>query len=267
MVLHLLARPFHTHTPDKLFHPVISESHTALNEIDYRFHKSNSTYLADVDIARSHLASHLLARSGHLAYQNSKTRFVMDPSDPSRPARGPFNIAVGGVYCSWKREIKPYQKYEMWTRVLSWDRKWLYIMTHFVQKGTVKPRSWDAEDFGHTRTTPGEAKDWEKKIFATAVSLYLFKIGRLTVHPAIMLQGSGLLPERPGGWISNTDEGGSGGGSEEPTNSTLGRGSWQWIERERKRGLEYAQHLTAMNNLHSEFDGGEHGALGRFPLG
>ncbi|KAK5629294.1 hypothetical protein RRF57_005009 [Xylaria bambusicola] len=68
MVLHLFVRDFHTHTPDKPLHPIISESHASIGEIDYRFHKSNSTYLADLDIDRSHLVSHLIARAGHLAF-------------------------------------------------------------------------------------------------------------------------------------------------------------------------------------------------------
>ncbi|KAI9162780.1 putative thioesterase atnL [Paramyrothecium foliicola] len=269
MVLHLLIRPFHTHTPDKLFHPVISESHTPIGELDYRLHKSNSTYLADVDIARSHLASHLLARSGHLAYNNAKTHFIVDPSDPSRQARGSFNIGLGGIFCSWKREIKPYEKYEMWTRIVAWDRKWLYIITHFVKKGAIKPRSWDApENFGPTRTSPGVPQDWEKKVFATAISLYIFKIGRLTIPPATMLEGSGLLPERPGGWLSNTDSNGSDSGENHISGVKPERGSWQWIEEQRKKGMEYAQHLAAMNtSVHGEFDCGEDGALGRFPLG
>ncbi|KAI1850148.1 hypothetical protein JX266_004527 [Neoarthrinium moseri] len=267
MILHLLIRPFHTHTPDKLFHPVICESHASITEIDYRFHKSNSTYLADVDIARSHLASHLLARSGHLAYRNAKTHLVMDPLDPSRPATGSFNIGLGAVYCSWKREIKPYQKYEMWSRIIAWDRKWLYIMIHFVEKGTVKPRSWDLGNYGPTRTTPGESRDWEKKVYATALSNYIFKLGRLTIHPAIMLQGSGLLPERPCGWTSETSETAPEADGDGPADAELERGSWQWIERERKRGLRYAEHLKAMQDLHGQFDSGEDGAIGRFPLG
>ncbi|KAH7304791.1 capsule polysaccharide biosynthesis protein [Stachybotrys elegans] len=273
MILHLGVRPFHTHTPDKLFHPVISQSHASLNELDYRLHKSNSTYLADIDIARSHLASHLLARAGHLAYQNAKTRFVMDPSDPSRPARGGFNIGVGGVFCSWRREIKPFQQYEMWTRILTWDRKWLYIMTHFVQKGAIKPSSWDApENFGPTRTKSGKPEGWEKKVFATAVSLYIFKIGRLTVPPATMLQGSGLLPERPGGWLKDADidqDAPEVNGSAEPVSEAdFEKGSWQWVEARRKKGLEYARHLNNMNvDLHGEFDCGDDGALGRFSIG
>ncbi|PGG98581.1 hypothetical protein GX51_06722 [Blastomyces parvus] len=267
MILHLFIRKFHSHTPDKLFHPVICESHVSIGEVDYRLHKSNSTYLADLDITRSHLVSHLVAKSGHLAARNAKTRFVMDPSNPEKPARGSFNIGIGGVHCSFKREIKPYQKYEMWSRILTWDRKWLYIVTHFVEKGAVRPRSWDAENYGRTRSTPGKPADWEKKIFATAVTTYVFKLGRLTIHPAVMLGGSGLLPERPGGWTS--DAATNGGASELLGDGDTKRSEWTWerTENERRRGLEYARHFAAMDDLYGFFDGGEDGAMGRFPLG
>ncbi|KAI0481178.1 capsule polysaccharide biosynthesis protein [Xylariaceae sp. FL0804] len=274
MILHLFIRDFHAHTPDKLFHPIISVSHASIGEIDYRLHKSNSTYLADLDTARSHLVSHLVARAGHMAVQNAKTRLVMDPANPSRPARGGFSIGIGGVHCSFKREIKPYQKYEMWSRVLTWDRKWLYIITHFVKKGTVRPRSWDAESCGPTRASAGESKDWEKHILATAVTTYVFKLGRLTIHPAVMFGASGLLPDRPGGWTS--DEVGAKGPAPSESASLDARrrddvdpAGWTWerTEAERQRGLVYARHFAALDNLHGYFDGGEDGALGQFSLG
>ncbi|KAK7976915.1 hypothetical protein PG989_015378 [Apiospora arundinis] len=274
MIMHLFVRNYHNHTPDKLFHPVISESHTSIGEIDYRWHKSNSTYLSDFDVARSHLVSHLVARAGHLLARNAKSRLVMDPSNPTKPARGSFGIGIGAVHCAFKREILPYQKYEMWSRIMTWDRKWLYIVTHFVEKGAVLPRSWDAQSFGRTRKTPGTPQAWEKKIFATAVTAYVFKLGRLTVHPAVLLESSGLLPARPGGWVSDDaslgphslsgpdSEKSSPAGAKEPSEWT-----WEQTEAERQRGYEYAKHFAAMNSLHGWFDGGEDGALGRFSLG
>lgn len=265
MIMHLFVRDYHSHTPDKLFHPVISESHTSIGEIDYRWHKSNSTYLSDFDVARSHLVSHLVARAGHLLARNAKHRLVMDPSHPTKPARGSFGIGIGAVHCSFKREIRPYQRYEMWSRILTWDCKWLYIVTHFVEKGAVLPRSWDAQSFGRTRGTPGNPQVWEKKIFATAVTAYVFKLGRLTIHPAIMLGSSGLLPERPGGWTSDGAASDSAKGSPGATKST--EWTWERTEAERLRGYEYARHFAAMNGLHGWFDGGEDGALGRFSLG
>ncbi|RYP40458.1 hypothetical protein DL767_001694 [Monosporascus sp. MG133] len=270
MIIHLYLRKSHSHTPDKLFHPVISKSRVTLLEVDYNIHKSNSTYFADLDVSRSHLVSHLLSRGLRITADNVNTKLVMDPADPSRPAKGKLGIMLGATGCSFKKEIKPYAKYEMWSRILAWDRKWLYILTHFVEKGAVRPKSWDEASFGPTRKGDGKPQDWEKKIHATAVSKYVFKIGRLTVHPAIIIGASGLLPERPGGWV--TTENGMAKPAQPVTGGTLdeaGSTTWDWrrTDEELKKGLEYAKHFAALDEMHSLFDGGEDGALGIFGLG
>ncbi|KAJ1326213.1 thioesterase family protein [Microdochium nivale] len=294
MVQHFILRAPHRHTPDKLFHPVVSTTHTSLMEVDYNIHKSNSTYFADLDVSRTHLIAHLLARGCHTAGNNARTRLVLDPSDPSgaKPARGKFGVMLGAVSCSFKREIRPFVKYEMWSRVLAWDRKWMYIITHFVERGVAKPG----------KPLP---EGWEKKIHATAVSKYVFKIGRLTVHPAVLVGASGLLPERPGGWVTegsgSDSDNGSGGtttpdvvvvnanGSAEATEGTngaakpaepvaegdsmgvsgSGSGEWDWrrTEAELQKGLRYARQFAALDDLHGDFRGAEEGVLGRFSLG
>ncbi|KAK7739784.1 hypothetical protein SLS62_011226 [Diatrype stigma] len=265
--------PHHKHTPDKLFHPVISESHVTLLEVDYNIHKSNSTYFADLDVSRTHLVGYLLARGLHGIAHNAKTKLVMDPSDPAKPAKGKLGIMLGAVECSFKREIKPYAKFEMWSRVLAWDRKWMYIVTHFVEKGTVKPRSWDdGGRHGPTRKNDSAPQDWEKKIYATAISKYVFKIGRLTVHPAVIIGASGLLPERPGGWVTTTENGAAkptepvtGGALDDEAESST---TWDWrrTEEELNKGLQYAQQFASLDGMHGLFDGGEDGALGKFGL-
>ncbi|KAI8633613.1 capsule polysaccharide biosynthesis protein [Xylariaceae sp. FL1651] len=271
MLSHFVIRRYHTHTPDKLFHPAISESHVSLLEVDYNIHKSNSTYFADLDVSRSHLVTHLFARGCHALGNNAATKLVADPADPARPARGKFGVMLGGVQCSFKKELRPYQRYEMWSRVLSWDRKWMYIVTHFVEKGAVRPRSWDAENCGATRTAASAPQDWERKIHASAVSKYVFKIGRLTVHPAVVIGASGMLPERPGGWVTEESdtaklEGMTNGHAGSDAAESL---AWDWerTEEERRKGLEYAEHFASLDGLLHRFDPGEDGALGRFGLG
>ncbi|KAL6894905.1 capsule polysaccharide biosynthesis protein [Trichoderma evansii] len=204
LTCHLVLREHHSHSPDKLFHYSICQSHATLFDIDYNLHKSNSTCFADLDVARIHLAVHLLARGLKALSENAKTKLVLDPRDLMRAAKGGVSVSLGAVHSSFKREIKPCQSYEMWTRVLSWDRKWFYMLSYFVEKGAVKPRMWDASSFGPTRKIKSKPEDWEKKVFATAVSKYVFKIGRLSVHPAIVIGASGLLPERPGGWVDSS---------------------------------------------------------------
>ena len=235
-------------------------------------HKSNSTYFADIDVSRSHLVTHLMGPAVPKLNANAKTRLVLDKD--GNCVKGGFGIGLGAVFCSFRREIAPLQGYEMWTRVLSWDRKWLYIISHFVVKGKVHPTAWDGRRAGPTRSrvvrdSDGavvDEKDLSKYIFATAVSKYVFKLGRFTVHPAIAIEASGLLPKRPGaGW--------RGGESETGTPDDLGdideNSEWDWrrVEYERRKGLELAQHFAALDGTNALFDGGEDGALGHFHLG
>ncbi|KAI0206703.1 capsule polysaccharide biosynthesis protein [Astrocystis sublimbata] len=260
MASHFIIRPHHTYTPDKLFQPVKTETHVTLLEVDYNVHKSNSTYFADLDVSRTHLVGHLLASGCAALSNNAVTKLVMNPSDPSKPAKGAFNVLLGGVQCSFKKELKPYQRFEMWSRILSWDRKWMYIVTHYVEKGAVKSGS--------------KPEDWEKKIHASAVSKYVFKIGRLTVHPATLIGASNMLPERPGGWIRDDSEVEDLSESfvevpEAKSGPAADGTAWDWrrTEQMRRKGLEHAQNFAALDGLLQGFEPGEEGPLGTFGLG
>ncbi|KAK3377648.1 hypothetical protein B0H63DRAFT_524933 [Podospora didyma] len=267
---HVLRRPKNL-PPRALFHFSISSSRTSLLETDYNMHKSNSTYFADLDVSRSHLVTHLLGPAMATVGDNAKNRLVLDKD--GKAVTGGFGIGLGAVFCSFRREIAPLEGYEMWSRILSWDRKWLYIVTHFVVKGKVRPTGWDGRRMGPTRNrvvlADGEKSgDWSKHVFATAITKYVFKLGRFTVHPAIVIEANGLLPPRPDGW--------RGGESETGTPVDLGdiadvdgETVWDWkhVEQERRKGLQYAEHFSALDGTNSLFDGGEDGSIGSFPLG
>ncbi|KAI9815798.1 MAG: hypothetical protein M1827_002194 [Pycnora praestabilis] len=218
LLTHLLARhpPFHPTTtgPRALFQPLITRTRPPLFEIDYNIHKSNSTYFSDADISRTQLVSALCLRG------IEKFRRVHGKG---------AKFMLGGVSCVFRREIKPYKRYEMWSRVLCWDRKWLYIVTHFVKDG-VKPTGYTLQPWktakkgkkspkedtpsvanGHassssspTSTTMNDASGSAASpaqphpfIFASLVSKYVFKANRLTIPPDQILEGSGLLPPKP----------------------------------------------------------------------
>lgn len=281
--LYHFIRPRGPLPPRALFHYSITTSRTSPLETDYNFHKSNSTYFTDLDVSRSHLVTHLLGPGMPRLSANARTRLVPDPASPTgEPVKGSFGIGLGAVFCSFRREIAAAQPYDMWSRVLAWDRKWLYIVTHFVVRGKARPTSWDGRSGGRLRPAKAggsgsgssgapeeqEGEDFSKYVIATAVSKYVFKLGRLTVHPAILLHENGLLPERPGaGW--------RGGDAGVGTLDDLGDvgvdrdGEWDWrrIEFERRRGMELAAHFAALDGTNNLFDGGEDGALGHFPLG
>ncbi len=109
-------------------------------------------------------------------------------------------IMLGSVTCTFRREIKPYQKYEIWTRVLTWDEKWVYFVSHFVRAGAVRK----GRTFTLQKRTPnasasrrgGEAKldDLTKAVLATALSKNVLKLGRATVRPEDVWRAGGLLP-------------------------------------------------------------------------
>ena len=270
------ARP---HGPSSLFQPVICTSRSPVLECDYNFHKSNSTYFSDLDIARSQLISCIF------------TTYFDTLSKASKEDRkkGSFSFALGTVTCQFKREIKPYQKYEMWTRVLSWDRKWLYLVTHIVAADKVQPRSYTLQPWRkgtsnlHARKI-GEGTDPSPAILATSIARYVFKRGRVTIPVDAILTGAGLLPaklddqslvetsalearnrvtitERP--VIVNY---GTEPGKDAPLKPESGSDKWDWtrIEEERLRGWSIAQLVGGLDSAHGEFTGDSQPALGQY---
>ncbi len=182
--------------------------------------------------------------------------------------------------CTFKREIGMYQGYEMWSRILCWDRKWIYVVTHFVKKGTVRPSAYiltDGSWFGRkgykaVKGGKGSAEVDEKAIFASAISKYVMKLARLTVHPEVSLAASGLLPPKPGGWAMMT---GSSGESTpetldveknqvEEVNENTDEWDWRRIEAQNKKGLKFVEHFAALDGLHGEFSGSRTAALGKY---
>lgn len=63
--------------------------------------------------------------------------------------------------------------------MLGWDQKWMYVLSFFLK--------------------PAGKKGGKRTLYATAVSKYVVKKGRLTIAPERVLQKSGFLPERPEG--------------------------------------------------------------------
>ncbi|KAK1144819.1 hypothetical protein N8T08_004831 [Aspergillus melleus] len=136
----LLISPIHNHHlhPTHLFLPAIHRTRSPASECDYNIHKSNSTYFTDLDISRGNLS--LLLFSQGLSFRPSHHHAVM---------------ILSGVQCVFRREIKPYQGYEVWSRVMSWDEKWVYIVSHFVERGPGgrfrRGRCWSSVDFYQTQ--------------------------------------------------------------------------------------------------------------------
>lgn len=154
-------------------------SRTPLLETDYNLHKSNSTYFTDLDVSRTALVSRIYSPGVGIVSKELDQEFLAASKKAGKPApkRKPILIVLGSVYCTFKREIKPFELYEMHSKVISWDAKWMYILTCFMR--------------------PARRSGGEKEVLAVAISKYVVKKGRLTVPPERILRTSGFLPAPP----------------------------------------------------------------------
>ncbi|PYH92159.1 hypothetical protein BO71DRAFT_485678 [Aspergillus ellipticus CBS 707.79] len=191
-----------------IFHPTITKTLSPLSECDYNLHKSNSTYFTDIDVSRATLCARLFG-----------SRIAVLPSSSPTAIR----IVLGGVQCVFRHEIRPYQGYEVWSRVVSWDEKWFYVGSWFVEGIGI----------GGRREGEGNGEGKDETVFAACVSRYVFKRGRVTYPPGRMLGECGLL----------------GGLGEE-------------IEERRKRDLEKARLTRGWDVVYEAFEGGGRVALG-----
>lgn len=159
--------------------------------------ETNSSYFSDIDIARTHLVCTLFSIG--IEHMRGGTGAITGSGEPV------LGLPVGGVTCTFRKELKPYEPYELWTRVLSWDKKWIYIVTHFVRAGVMKPSKYtlypqqNAVEEGKTRKRKSmiDYAEDNDAVVATALSRCVFKHGRRTISPVVMLQLSGLLPSNP----------------------------------------------------------------------
>ena len=169
-------------SPRCLFLPAISRTRSPALECDYNLHKSNSTYFTDMDMSRGNFCLLLFGA-------------------PFNPVPGPehFTMVLGGTSCTWHREIKPYQSYELWTRVVSWDDKWLYVVTHFIEAGVFRPEEYVMQPWRGAKKVKGKQgppeMGKEKAVFASSVARYVFKNNRKTIPPEKALSRAGLLPK------------------------------------------------------------------------
>jgi hypothetical protein len=226
-----------------LFQPVIMTSFSPLLEIDYNIHKSNSTFFSDLDVNRSHLVIALFK-----------------PALSVSRLGGRLDIALGGTTCLFRKPIKSYQSYEVWSRVLTWDEKWLYVVSHFMLKGKAKPAGITLSTRAGKALYPvsdvtGAVPDG---ILASAISRYVFKDGRKTVSPQEVIRDLGLIPEAHMPEV--TEQAAQNNGMAQPkTEDDLW--NYQRIELERQNGMKIAVSFTALDALHGTFSGSSWPAL------
>lgn len=125
-----------------------------LMDCDINGHKSNSTYFSDLDIARTDLVVWLL------------NKFFRD----THKANGRWAyVPLGSVYCNFKKEIKPLQRYTIVSRVLGWNQKWLIVESRFEIGSKKSP-----------------------VVAATALTKYVVKDKRKTIPPSEAFKMTGF---------------------------------------------------------------------------
>lgn len=153
-----------------LFAPTQISTHTPLLETDYNLHKSNATYLSDMDVSRTKLVTRLFSPGfRRLGTQLEKEGY-----------RGRMLVALGAAHVSFRREISIYERVRVRSRVLGWDRKWLVVVTYFVRARGGRKRG-------------GEEGE---ELCAVGLSKYVLKKGRFTVRPERVFRTAGWLPEK-----------------------------------------------------------------------
>ncbi|KAL2394067.1 Thioesterase lcsJ [Exophiala dermatitidis] len=173
--------PSHRHP---LFEPVSIFSHAPLLETDYNLHKSNSTYFSDLDESRTALMTKVLIPGLKQGAKNLERD----------GHRGRLAVILGSVHTSFHREIAPYERYKVRSRVLGWDRKWIVVASWFIRPAK---------------------RGKEEVLLASALSKYVVKKGRFTVPPERCFTTAGWLPPKPAG-----SEAAKGGASEPSADTT-----------------------------------------------
>jgi hypothetical protein len=163
-----------------------------------------------------------------------KTRGSTTMNGLSGKASSKFSLALGGVSCTFHKELLPYEKYDLWTRILAWDRKWLYVVTHFIRRDsrgttpdvTLYPQQRKASSSEESSPTAGG----KVTIVTSALSKVVFKDGRKTISPIDMMARSDLVPTKDPAMADS-------------------------IEEERAKGMHLAELLSKQIELEDEFQG------------
>ncbi|MGD9171509.1 MAG: thioesterase family protein, partial [Candidatus Thiodiazotropha sp.] len=76
-------------------------------DLDFNLHMNNARYLSFMDLGRTDL----LVRAGMLGLVSRKR----------------WKPVTGSIDIKYRRSLMPFQRFKLYTRVLCWDEKWLYL--------------------------------------------------------------------------------------------------------------------------------------------
>lgn len=176
---------------------------------------------------------------------------VVKPESRGPATLKPKMFNLGGTSCIFKKSIAPFARYEISSRVLCWDQKWIYVVSHFTKPGSHKATHSILTSSESATAKIEHIENKEDRIYATAITKYVFKQGRITIAPETILQECGLLPSRP------MTEGLNGllngmGSIDKDSNKHL---TWIQVQQECDKHLPLAQNFGSLDQLHGTFVG------------
>ena len=137
-----------------------------LDELDINVHMNNAKYLAVMD----------LGRTDWIVRTNARRLMTHEKMSP----------VVGGALVRYRRSLKLFQRYELKTRLLGWDERWLYIeqimecrqgiaciavqRTTFTKNGKMVPPQELAAKLGHDAGQM-PAPDWTRAWNETDIAM------------------------------------------------------------------------------------------------
>lgn len=87
------------------------------NDCDINFHMNNGRYLSFMDLGRTHLMAQLRVISAIL--------------------RNRWMPVLAAAEITFIRSLAPFQKFDLVTRVVTWDDKYIYLEQKFERRGTL----------------------------------------------------------------------------------------------------------------------------------
>lgn len=163
---------------ESLFAPVLATSYTTLPLTQHGSLKASNELLNDLDHNNTQLILALFKKALR----------------PCRHGHYAKTFHIGGTSCSFHRRIPPFTKYQISSRVLCWNHKWLYVVTSVSKPGSCisMPRLQAPINIYDQL----EAESELDHVYASAITQYVFKKGHNTCTPGSIMDECNLLPQQ-----------------------------------------------------------------------
>lgn len=160
----------------------------------FGYHKNNATYFTELDLCRTECTLNALHRYFKLAVMKKKSLTY---------------IPLASICNHFMKETKPFENYEMRTKIVGWGDKWLWLITVFTVDEKIRviedrggtdadKKSCHSQSYNVPENVPPlylhqkEGDKIGKRIYCLSLGKLVFKAGRKTLQPweVVKLAGS-----------------------------------------------------------------------------